>query len=263
MDQSQAEGTSHGDQVPTHDEFVALRESWREGLARDLRLRESAVELQVEAERHNYTYTWEWGGVPIIRLPDDIVLFQEIVWTYRPERIVETGVARGGSVILSASLMRLTGIPPKVLGIDIEIFPHTHELLAEHPLAEGVTLLESDSTASLAAERTTQFLADCERAILVLDSNHTHEHVLAELRTLGPLLPVSSMILVADTLIEEFPAGHYANRPWDRGDNPWTATQQFVSERSDFDVATEWARRSLMSEFRDGILTRTGHQALE
>lgn len=259
---SDSERSSHGDRVPTHREFVALRQKWREGLGHDQRLRESAVDLQVAAERHNYTYTWEWAGAPIIRLPDDIVLFQEIVWDYRPERIVETGVARGGSVILSASLMRLAGLEPSVLGIDIEIFPHTRELLDGHPLSEGITLLESDSTVPAAADEVRHFLGGCERALLVLDSNHTHEHVLAELRSLGTLLPGGAMILVADTLIEEFPAGHFANRPWDRGDNPFTATQQFLAERDDFEMADSWARRSLMSEFRDGVLIRTDQREL-
>ena len=248
---------SHGDYVPDADEFAASRAEWRRSLGADAGLRQQAVALQVAADRHNYTYQWEWGGVPIIRLPDDIVVLQELFWTYRPERVVETGVARGGSMLLAASLMRLCGLEPAVLGIDHKLFPHTTETLAAHPLAEGVELVEADSTSADAVEAARRFLGDAERAVLVLDSNHTHEHVLGELRALAPLLPEGSYVLVADTLIEEFPEDHYAGRPWGRGDNPLTAAKAFLAENTDFVADPTWGRRSLMSEFRDGVLRRT------
>ena len=248
---------SHADVVPDAGDFSAQRGAWREGLGADQKLRQQAVDLQQSAEQHNYTYTWEWLGVPIIRLPDDIVVLQEVFWSYRPQRVVETGVARGGSMLLDSSLMRLCGEQPAVLGIDWKIFNHTHEALSGHPLADGVELLEADSSSPTAEAATRDFLADAERAVLVLDSNHTHDHVLAELRLLAPLLPVGGLVLVADTLVEEFPAGYYANRPWDRGNNPATAVREFLAERSDFVLADDWSRRALVTEFRDGILRKT------
>ncbi len=250
--------TSHGDYVPNMDEYAGARDGWRASLAADETLRAQAVDLQVAAERHNYTYQWEWGGVPIIRLPDDIVLLQEVFWSYRPERVVETGVARGGSMLLDASLMRLCGLPAKVLGIDHRIFPHTSSVLATHPLAQGVELLEADSTSDRAVEAARRFLGAAERAVLILDSNHTHEHVLSELRRLAPLLPVGSLVLVADTLVEEFPPDHFEGRPWGRGNNPLTAVRAFVAEHAEFEPAPAWARRALVSEFRDGIIRRVG-----
>ncbi len=248
--------TSHDEVVPDADDFAARRQEWRQAVAADGALRQQAVDLQRQAEEHSFTYTWEWLGTPIIRLPDDIVVLQEIFWAYRPQRVVETGVARGGSMLLDASLMRLCGEEPAVLGIDIKIFEHTHDALAGHPAAEGVRLLEADSTSPEAGEATEAFLAGAERAVLVLDSNHTHDHVLAELRLLAPLLPVGSLVLVADTLVEEFPAGYYANRPWDKGDNPATAVREFLAERSDFEMAQDWSRRALVTEFRDGVIRR-------
>ena len=197
--------TSHGTAVPDAEAFDAQRAERRTSMAADDGLRRSAVDLQVAAEEHGYTYTWEWLGVPVIRVPDDICVLQELVWEYRPDCIVETGVARGGSMVLNASLQRLAGIEPRVLGLDILILPHTRDALASHPMAEGVELYEGDSTVDAAKERVARFVADAERAMLVLDSNHTHDHVLAELRVLAPLLPVGSYVLVADTLIEEFP----------------------------------------------------------
>jgi cephalosporin hydroxylase len=161
-------------------------------------------------------------------------------------------------MLLDASLMRLCAQDPAVLGIDLKIFAHTHEALAAHPLAEGVELLEADSTSKAAEDATRDFLAGAERVVLILDSNHSHAHVLAELRVLAPLLPTGGLVLVADTLVEEFPAGYYANRPWDRGDNPATAVREFLTERSDFVLAEDWSRRALVTEFRDGMLRRTG-----
>ena len=256
-DDQTSERTSHGDYVPDADEYATSRAGWREALYHDEALRADAVALQVSAERHNFTYQWEWGGVPIIRLPDDIVVLQEIFWSYRPERVVETGVARGGSMLLDASLMRMCGQDAAVLGIDHKIYPHTTRNLAQHPLAEGVELLEADSTSDAAVDAVKRFLGPAERAVLILDSNHTHDHVLAELRRLASLLPEGALVLVADTLVEEFPENHFQGRPWGRGDNPLTALRAFLRERSDFMPAEEWGRRALVSEFRDGVIRRT------
>lgn len=250
--------TSHGDRIPSGSEFSEQRRSWQRELGMDSRLRQAAVDLQVAAEAHHYTYTytWSWLGVPVIRLPEDIVVLQELVWSHRPDAIVETGVARGGSVILSASLQRLAGLPPRVLGIDHQILEHTYEAIENHPCQDGITLLEADSTSTEARHHAMTTLAGAERAILILDSNHTHDHVISELRTLAPLLPVGSYVLVADTLIEEFPVGYFAGRPWDRGNNPLTALNQFLDEDPRFVRDDDWGRRGLLSEFRDGVARR-------
>lgn len=251
------EQSSHGDRIAPAGEFAAQRERWRTELGADDALRRAAIDLQVAADAHHLTYTWSWLGVPVIRLPDDMVVLQELVWDYRPQAIVETGVARGGSVLLSASLQRLAGLEPRVLGIDVQILEHTRAALDCHPHRTGITVLESDSTVEAAREAAATTLEGAERALLILDSNHTHAHVLAELRSLAPLLPVGSYVLVADTLIEEFPAGYFADRPWDRGDNPLTALRAFLEENADFQLDATWSRRGLLSEFRDGIARRT------
>lgn len=250
--------TSHGDYVPDGEEYAAERVRWRRGLAVDQALRDQAIDLQVAAARHQYTYVWEWAGVPIIRLPDDIMVAQELFWDYRPQRVVETGVARGGSMLLDASLMAMTGEAPAVLGIDHLLYPHTTTALSDHPLGGGVRLLEADATSDEAVDAAREFVGDAERAVLILDSNHTHDHVLGELRALAPLLPIGGVVMVADTLVEEFPEDQFAGRPWGRGNNPMTAVRSFLSESTDFAPATEWGRRALVSEFRDGILRRIG-----
>lgn len=249
--------TSHGTPVQNALDFATEREAWRRDLASDDGVRAEAVALQLAAEANHYTYQREWAGVPIIRLPDDIVVFQELVWGYKPERIIETGIARGGSLLLDAAMQRMAGLEPRVLGIDIAIYPHTQEMMDSHPLATGVEMLESDSTVEAAVVAVQEFLGDAQRALLVLDSDHTHDHVLGELRALAPLLPVGSYVLVADTIVEEFPEGHYKNRSWDRGNNPLTAVRAFIAENGDFDVDENWSRRALVTEFRDGVLVRT------
>lgn len=249
---------SHGDAVPGNDEFSASRAAWRQEMGQDGGLRAEAVALQQHAEEHRYTYTWEWLGVPIIRVPDDMVVLQELFWSYRPQRVIETGVARGGSMLLDASLMRLCGEDPSVLGIDWKIFAHTHDALRDHPLMTGVELLEANSVSTEAETAAKAFLNGAERAVLILDSSHTHEHVLGELELLAPLLPRGAYVLVADTLIEEFPPGYYEGRPWDRGNNPATAVRDFLAGHVEFQLATDWSRRALLSEFRDGIIRRDG-----
>ena len=245
--------TSHGTVVQGAQQFENDRAAWRASLAADDGLRRQAVDLQVAAEEHSYTYTWEWAGVPIIRLPDDVVVLHELIWSYRPTHIVETGVARGGSMVLNTSLQRMAGLEPRVLGIDIQILAHTRAALDGHPMADGVTLHEGDSTDDVAEATTRAFLGGAERALLILDSNHTHDHVLAELRVLAPLLPASSYVLVADTLVEEFPEDFYADRPWGRGNNPYTTLHQFLAEETAFELDGSWSRRGLLSEFRDWI----------
>jgi cephalosporin hydroxylase len=225
-------------------------------MADNAELRAEAVALQQHAEAHRYTYTWEWLGVPIIRIPDDMVVLQELFWSYRPQRVVETGIARGGSMLLDASLMKLCGEEPAVLGIDWKIFGHTVDSLRGHPLMTGVEMLEVNSISPEAESATKAFLEGAERAVLILDSSHTHEHVLGELELLAPLLPVGSYVLVADTLIEEFPPGYYEGRPWDRGNNPATAVRDFLGAHKEFSLSTDWSRRALLSEFRDGVIRR-------
>jgi len=249
---------SYDQSVPDADEFRSIREKWRTELGADELLRGHAIELVVESNKHNFGYQWEWCGVPIIRHPDDIVLQQEIMWNLKPSRVVETGVARGGSLVLSASLMSMIGIAPRVLGLDIQILPHAHGSLKRWTDEGSIELFEGDSTSDAAVNRVKAFLNDIgEPCLLILDSNHSHEHVLRELNSLAPLLPVGSIVIVADTIVEEMPDNYYPNRPWGRGNNPYTAAQRFLELGGNFEMDLRWARRSLLGECRDGILRRT------
>ena len=244
-------------EIPDHRTFSKQREAWRFNLASDTQLRDRAVELTVLANVHNYGYQWEWCGIPIIRHPDDIVLQQEIMWDLKPTRVIETGVARGGSLALSSSLMAMYTKFGKVLGIDLQILDHAHDALSSWINSSQIEILESDSTSELALEKIKRFLQDNDSPVLtVLDSNHSHEHVLKELENFSEVLPIGSIIMVADTIVEEMPDDYYINRPWGKGSNPLTAVNVFLHSNNRYIRDKRWSRRSLMGECRDGILLK-------
>lgn len=244
-------------EIPSDSEFTLLRNSWRTEMAKSEQLRKKAIELTVLCNRFSYGYQWEWCGVPIIRHPDDIVLQQEIVWSLKPSHIIETGVARGGSLTLSSSLLNLYSSEGVVLGLDIKILDHTRQKLQPWLDNKSIYLQECDSASDIASTHISKFLANNFKPVLVvLDSNHTHEHVLNELNLIAPLIPIGSVIIVADTVIEEMPADYYSNRPWGIGNNPLTAVNEFLRFNGNFRRDERWSRRSLMGEFRDGIISK-------
>jgi cephalosporin hydroxylase len=246
---------SYSSYIPDNSEFRQMRDLWRTEMGNAEDLRGKAIDLTLASNEFSYGYQWEWCGVPIIRHPDDIVLQQEIMWSLKPTHVIETGVARGGSLVLSSSLIEMTGHQSKVLGIDIQILPHAIKALEPWTTTGRIELSECDS--ANATEVTRNFLIDNQSpALLVLDSNHSHDHVLKELNSLALLLPHGSIVIVADTIIEEMPEENYPDRPWGRGNNPLTAVNLFLSENPDFRIDKSWSRRSLMGEFRDGILIR-------
>lgn len=249
--------SSYSDVIHNGKEFTELRESLRYEMGKSESLRKKAIELTLASNEYQYGYQWEWCGVPIIRHPDDIVLQQEIVWDLKPFHIIETGVARGGSLVLSSTLMEIQGIQSKVLGLDIQILPHTIEALKPWTSNDRIQLVECNSVDLLAKVAMENFMDGSKSpALLVLDSNHSHLHVLQELELLTPLLPVGSIVIVADTIIEEMPEDYYPNRPWSRGSNPLSAVHKFLEINHDFVLDKRWSRRSLMGECRDGILIR-------
>ena len=249
--------TYHTD-IPNAQEFSEVRDKWRQGLANDSELRLDALELFEKANKYFYGYQWEWNGIPIIRQPEDIMLQQEIVFNFRPSLIVETGVARGGSVALSSDLMKLIKVKPRVLGIDIKIFNHAKQSLAGYLKENTVELIESDSTSEIVVKRLNDLLTEIngKPILMIFDSNHSHSHVINELNTLAMLAPVGSVIMVADTIIDEMPLNYYKNRPWNKTSNPLTAVNEFLSNNKNFELDSRWNKRTLLGEFRNGILIK-------
>ena len=242
------------DEIPSDSEFKEMRESWRIEMGESELLRNKAIELTVLSDKYKYGYQWEWCGVPIIRHPDDIVLQQEIIWSLKPSHIIETGIARGGSLVLSWSLLQICVGQGKVLGLDNKILEHTLQKLKPWLEKKQICIYEGDSASTEALTYVKKFLGNnTEPVLIVLDSNHTHSHVLNELNGFATLIPVGSIIMVADTIIEEMPTDYYPNRSWTRGNNPLTALNNFLEVNNNFKIDKRWSRRSLMGEFRDGI----------
>lgn len=243
--------------VPSHDEFIQIRSNWRKNLSEDSDLRRLSINALKEATKYRYGSQWDWQGIPIIRLPDDVMLQQELMFDLRPSRIVETGVARGGSLALSVDLMRIMGLAPRVLGVDIKIFPHTKKALESRINDGSLNLLEGDSISNNSIETIREFLRDSHGpALAILDSNHSHDHVFRELDRLAPLFPIGSIIMVADTIVAEFPHGFYKARPWDSDSNPLTALNAFLESNANWGRDPRYSRRGLFGEFRDGIIRR-------
>lgn len=201
-----------------------------------------------------YSYNFCWMGRPIIQYPQDMIAMQEILWRVRPDLIVETGVAHGGSLVYYASLCELMG-HGEVLGIDIDIRAHNREAIESHPMFKRISLLQGSSTDPAIVQQVSARAAG-KRVLVVLDSNHTHDHVLAELEAYAPLVSPGSYCVVFDTVVEDLPAGLYPDRPWDVGNNPKTAVREFLKRDDRFEVDRDIEAKIQITVAPDGYLRR-------
>jgi len=188
---------------------------------------------QIGIGKADYVYNFHWLGIPIIQIPQDIQAMQEIIWQTKPDLIIETGVAWGGSLVFSASMLALLESfgqidNAEVVGIDIEIRPHNRKALREHPLAKKITLIEGSSIEAGIVETVRSIAARHQRVMLCLDSNHTHDHVLAELEAYAPLVSPGCYCMVGDTIIEDAPESMTSHRPWGKGNSPKTAVFEYL-----------------------------------
>ena len=207
-------------------------------LRADAVVRQATLDWVAAIAPHNYTYNFTWLGRPVIQFPQDLAALQEIIWDTRPSLIIETGIAHGGSLIFHASILQLLGNDGRVLGIDIDIREHNRAEIESHPMFERIELIQGSSTDDAIAAQAAEAAATAERVMVVLDSNHTHEHVLRELEIYAPLVTKGCYLVVCDTLIEDMPAGSFPDRPWDKGDNPRTAVDTFLQTTDRFEVDT-------------------------
>ena len=185
---------------------------------------------------HEYSYHFKWMGRPVIQFPQDLVAIQEIIWEVKPELIIETGVARGGSIAFLASMLELVGGEGHVVGVDIDLREHNREALGRHPMSRRMTLLEGSSTSELVIDQVHKLASERRPTLVILDSNHTHDHVLTELDLYSPLVGAGSYLIVMDTIIEEMPPSFSSTRPWGPGDNPATAVAEFLNKSDRFVV---------------------------
>ncbi|MCG2775342.1 MAG: cephalosporin hydroxylase family protein [Desulfobacterales bacterium] len=203
-----------------------------------------------------YSYNFSWLGRPIIQYPQDMIALQEIIWQVKPDLIIETGIAHGGSIIFYASLLELLGGNGQVFGIDIDIREHNRVEIEKHPMFKRITMIEGSSVDEKIAEQVHTVAKDKKRIMVFLDSMHTHDHVLKELQLYSPLVTKGSYLVVFDTVIEDMPEDFFPDRPWGKGNNPKTAVWEFLKTNDRFAVDKEIENKLLITVAPDGYLKR-------
>jgi cephalosporin hydroxylase len=252
--------------------FARERKGINETLGADPKARELTQNWMNFAQANKYSYQFDWLGRPIIQYPQDIVAMQELIWSIKPDLIIETGIAHGGSLILSASMLAMLDLceaieqkssfnpnqsKRKVLGIDIDIRSHNRAAIESHPMSSRIQMLEASSIAADTIRSVKQIAASYKTVLIFLDSNHTNEHVLAELNAYAPLTTVGSYCVVFDTVVEDMPKDLFHDRPWGPGDNPKTAVWEYLKSHSEFSIDKNLQSKFLITVAPDGFLKRT------
>ena len=252
-------------------DFAQERQDRIEAVSGNDQLRERAAEFMRSSLLSQYSYNFAWMSRPIIQYPQDMVAMQELIWDVRPDLIIETGIAHGGSLVLSASMLALldmadaiesgVSLDPsrsdrKVLGIDIDIRAHNYAAIEAHPMASRIEMIEGSSVAPEVSSRVCEIAADYQKVLVCLDSNHTHAHVLAELEAYAPLTSVGSYCVVFDTVVEDMPSEMFPDRPWGPGDNPKTAVWEYLKSHREFEIDKTVQDKLLITVAPDGFLKR-------
>jgi cephalosporin hydroxylase len=200
-----------------------------------------------------------------------MVAMQELIYSIRPDLIIETGIAHGGSLIFSASMLALLDMQDsiennemlnpkvsqrKVLGIDIDIREHNRQAIENHVMSSRISMFEGSSIDPAMIKKVKAFSQNYKTILVCLDSNHTHEHVLAELEAFAPLVSVGSYCVVFDTIVDDMPDNMYPDRPWGKGDNPKTAVKEYLKGNVAFEIDTTIPHKLLITVAPDGYLKR-------
>ena len=225
--------------------------------ANNIELQNAKDNFNLASNKAKYSYNFSWMGRPIIAYPQDMIAMQEIIWDIKPDLIIEAGIAHGGSLVYYASLLELIGGDGFVLGLDIDIRKHNRDLIETHSMSKRIKMIEGDSTSLDVANQVYEIARDKKRIIVCLDSNHTHDHVLSELKLYANLTTVGSYCIVFDTIVEELPENYMpGGRPWNPGNNPKTAVFEFLRSNNNFEIDKSIDNKILVSVAPDGYLRR-------
>jgi len=237
-------------------EFEAHKREMSLALGKDEEAFQHALNTLVALDKYDYAYLWSWMGVPIIQMPADVMATQEVIWNTKPDVIIETGVARGGSMIFMASLLKVIG-KGKVIGVDIDIRAHNRDSIEQHPLSPLITLIEGPSTTAETLAKVKAEIPAGASVMVVLDSDHSRDHVLDELRCYGPLVTEGQYIVVADTLLGR---GDMSQTPtkrskiWYPGDEPYAALNAYLKETDRFETDEALNGKLVLSSSPGGYL---------
>ena len=253
------------------EQFALERLQRLDEFSEDARLRTIAHDWVFHSMQQKYLYNFDWLGRPIIQYPEDMVAIQELIWKVKPTLVIETGIAHGGSLVLSASMLAMldyceavesgSTLDPrksrrKVVGIDIDIRSHNRSAIEDHPLAGLISMVEGSSVDRRVIDEVHQLAAGHETVMVFMDSNHTHEHVLGELNAYAHLVTKGSYCVVFDTFVEDMPPKYFSDRPWDKGDSPKTAVREYLKSHSEFEIDKSIDNKLLISVAPDGYLLR-------
>ena len=253
------------------EQFTLERLQRLDEFSEDARLRTIAHDWVFHSMQQKYLYNFDWLGRPIIQYPEDMVAIQELIWKVKPTLVIETGIAHGGSLVLSASMLAMldyceaveagSTLDPrksrrKVVGIDIDIRSHNRSAIEAHPLAGLISMVEGSSVDRHVIDEVHQLAAGHETVMVFMDSNHTHEHVLGELNAYAHLVTKGSYCVVFDTFVEDMPPKYFPDRPWDKGDSPKTAVREYLKSHSEFEIDKSIDNKLLISVAPDGYLLR-------
>lgn len=216
------------------EKFEKQRREDIEKQGQDEEIKRLSRDWFVKAAGHNYSYNFNWMGRPIIQFPQDIIACQEIIWETRPDLVIETGIARGGSLIFWASMMHLLDQGGKVIGVDIDIREHNRQEIVEHPMNRYIRMVEGSSIEEETVDKVRELAKPHKRVMVVLDSMHTHDHVMRELELYSPFVTPGNYLVVFDSMVEFMPDDFYSDRPWGKGNNPYTAVTEFLRQNGRF-----------------------------
>lgn len=254
-----------------HDQFVTNGIKVAREMASDSNVRTLTQSWLEEVTKYDYSYHFQWMGRPIIQYPQDIVALQELVWAVKPDLIIETGIARGGSLVFSASMLALLDLSEvvgsinlgegniprrKVIGIEVDLRKHNREALERHELAPWMEIIEGSSTDFKIVEQVKRRAKDAQTVLVMLDSNHTHSHVLQELEAYSDMVSPGSYMIVFDSIVEDMPDHFYPDRPWGRGNNPKTAIREFMGRNNNFELDTRIENKLLITVCSGGYLRK-------
>lgn len=239
--------------------FQEKAESDSKKLGMDTDILKKSIETMVELDRYNYTYLWTWLGLPIIQFPADIVATQEVIFKSKPNVIIETGVARGGSVVFLASMLKLLDIDGIVIGVDVDIRPHNREAILSTPLSKRIALIQGDSTEKQTLVEIEKYLKPDSRIMVILDSDHSKAHVAKELDVYSKLVSRGCYLIVADTILghmnsEQTPRNR--SKIWYKGNEPYAAVSEFLENNLDFRLDKVVNGKMLLSSSIGGFLVR-------
>lgn len=240
--------------IITKEEFLKLNEQAADAMSKDKDLQSKALSVLVDADQHRWIHQNSWLGEPLLNLPTDMFAIQDIIWRTRPEFIIEVGVAWGGGLLFGATMLEVIG-GQKVIGVDIFIPPDLRQRLANHgKLSNRLELIEGSSTAPETLAKIRELVGDSKKVLVVLDSYHTHDHVLNELRCYAQFVLSGQYLICGDTVVERIPEQLHRPRPWGPGNNPATAVGEFLAESKRFVVDKDIDNRLLLSCHPGGYL---------